>query len=377
MAVTDIRRLLFLFAALLLAVPTQAGVLPPDRADVMYHQYDGGGMKIDGPSVLVRKSVSDNISLSANYYIDQVSSASIDVITTASPYTEERTEYTLSGDYLLNKTIISLGTTTSTENDYDADTYFMGISQDFFGDLSTLALSYSYGDNDIYMSNDDTFSEHSKSQNYQFNWTQVVTKNLLMSFSYNIITDEGFLNNPYRQLRILTGSTYTYIKEKYPQTHTSHAFGIAGKYYLPIRAALSFDYRRYDDTWDINAYNIEFGYAQTFLEHWTAEAHVRHYSQSSANFYSDLFDQNYIYMGRDKELSEFTDTTYGIGITYEFKPKWTGDWIEKMSANLFIDYIQFDYKNFRDLTVTDVPPGSEPLYSFDATVTRLFFSVWY
>ena len=31
----------------------QASVLPEDRLDVLYHQYEGGGMKINGPSVLV------------------------------------------------------------------------------------------------------------------------------------------------------------------------------------------------------------------------------------------------------------------------------------------------------------------------------------
>ena len=66
MAVT--RPLLFLaglIAAALLTGTAQAAVLPADRADLMYHQYDGGGMTIDGPSVLVRKSVTDDVSVSA------------------------------------------------------------------------------------------------------------------------------------------------------------------------------------------------------------------------------------------------------------------------------------------------------------------------
>ena len=56
-----------------------AGVLPEDRADVLYFRYDGGGVTIDGPSVLVRKSIGEHVSVAANYYIDMVSSASIDV----------------------------------------------------------------------------------------------------------------------------------------------------------------------------------------------------------------------------------------------------------------------------------------------------------
>lgn len=56
-----------------------AAVLPEDRVDAMYHSYDGGGMSIDGPSILIRKKVSKAVSVSANYYVDSVSSASIDV----------------------------------------------------------------------------------------------------------------------------------------------------------------------------------------------------------------------------------------------------------------------------------------------------------
>ena len=72
-----------------------AGVLPEDRADALYHRYQGGGITISGPSVLVRKKIGEQFSVSANYYVDMVSSASIDVISTASPYSERRTQYSL------------------------------------------------------------------------------------------------------------------------------------------------------------------------------------------------------------------------------------------------------------------------------------------
>jgi len=81
-----------------------ASVLPEDRTDFLYHRYEGGGVTIDGPSVLIRKSVGKSLSLAANYYVDMISSASIDVITTASPYKEERTQYSLSGVYLRGNT---------------------------------------------------------------------------------------------------------------------------------------------------------------------------------------------------------------------------------------------------------------------------------
>jgi hypothetical protein len=41
-----------------------------------------------------------------------------------------------------------------------------------------------------------------------------------------------------------------------------------------------------------------------------------------------------------------------------------------------VDWIRFDYDNFRNVLVTEAAPGEEPFYSFDAVVIRAFFSFW-
>ena len=70
-------------------------MLPEERADTMYHYYSGDNVTIDGPSLLLRKNIKETVSVFGNYYVDSISSASIDVVTTgASPYEEERQEYT-------------------------------------------------------------------------------------------------------------------------------------------------------------------------------------------------------------------------------------------------------------------------------------------
>lgn len=367
-------------AALILPAYTAvASVLPADRADVMYHSYDGGGVTIDGPAVLVRKSVTEDVSVSAQYYVDQISGASIDVQVLASEYAEERTQYDIGADYLLNKTIITAGYSNSTENDYEADTYSVGVSQDFFGDLSTLSLNYSYGSDTVRETGNADREENIDRQSYQFSWTQVVTKNLLMNFIYHVITDEGYLNNPYRKFRYLSGSGYEWTEEKYPETRTSHAYAVRGKYYMPYRAAFGFEYRRFNDTWGINAYNMDLSYTHPFGEHWILDVHTRYYSQGAADFYADLFPsedyQNY--MGRDKELSKYTNNTLGFKVTYEMDTSWSHDWLEKASVSLAWDLLSIDYENFRDARVEGVTPGTEPLYSQEANIVRFFISAWF
>ena len=362
------------------AWPASAAVLPEDRADVLYHSYDGGGVEISGPSVLVRKQASSNTSVVANYYVDMVTSASIDVITTASKYEEEREEKSVGIDYLHGKSRMSLSYKVSEENDFDAESAHFNISQDMFGDLTTVTLGYSRGWDVVGKRNDASFAEDTNRQNYRIGLSQILTKNLIMGASYETITDEGYLNNPYRTVRYIDAGVsrgYSYQAEVYPRTRTSNALAFRARYYLPYRAALYGEVRFYQDDWGINAQDVEVGYTHPLGDHWIIDAHLRSYSQTKADFYSDLYPgldaQNFL--ARDKELSTFTTTTLGIGMSYEFvKGGWS--FIDKASVNLAYDLIQFDFEDFRDLR-SGGTVGEEPLYSYSANVIQLFVSIWY
>jgi hypothetical protein len=358
-----------------------AGVLPEDRADLLLHSYDGGGVTIQGPSLLVRKQFAQKFSASANYYVDKVSSASIDVITTASPYTEERTQYSLGLDYLHDRWTMNLGFTNSEENDYTAETFSFAISQDVFGDLTTVSLGYSLGNDIVRRRGDDTFQDDVQRQNYRLGLSQILTKNLLLGLSFETVTDEGFLNNPYRQIRYLdTGSSqgYSYEREIYPRTRTSDAGAVRLRYYLPYRAAVHAEYRQYSDTWQIKADTFELGYTHPLEAGWTIEGKLRFYSQDKAEFYSDLFaaSQFQNFMARDKELSTFASQGIRLAASYDIV---RGGWrfVERGTVNLIFDHLMFDYEDFRDLRNSGGVAGQEPFYSFDANVFQVFVSFWF
>jgi hypothetical protein len=358
-----------------------AGVLPEDRADVLLHSYDGGGVTIQGPSLLVRKQFAQKFSVAANHYVDKVSSASIDVVTTASPYEEERTQQSVGLDYLHDRWMMNIGFTNSEENDYTAETFSFGISQDIFGDLTTVSLGYSLGDDTVRRRGDANFEEQTERQHYRLGVSQILTKNLMLGLSFETITDEGFLNNPYRQVRYLDPTTpqgYSYEREEYPRTRSSDAGSIRMRYYMPYRAAVHAEYRQYGDTWDISADTFEIGYTHPIDLGWTFEGKFRTYSQSNADFYSDLFPRSQFqnFMARDKELSTFTSQTVRLAASYDIV---RGGWkfVERGTVNVILDHMMFDYEDFRDLRVTGVAPGTEPLYSFDANVLQVFVSFWF
>ncbi|MEL7186368.1 MAG: DUF3570 domain-containing protein [Pseudomonadota bacterium] len=371
--------------AFLLALTSNAfaGVLPDDRADVLYHLYDGGDVTIDGPSVLVRKKVGKSFSVVGNYYVDMITSASIDVVTQASQYTEERTQYSLGVDYLRGNTTMRVGWTTSEESDFDAETINFSVSQDMFGDLTTLTLSYALGDDLVRRSDDDTFREPLERQIYGVGITQILTKNLIATMNFETVTEEGnSLNNPYRSVRYFDiGSAlgYSYEPELYPFTRTTNAVGLRARYFLPYRAAIEGEYRFFTDTWDIESHTASISYIHPWRD-WTFTGKFRYHDQTGAHFFRDLFSgpQATNFRGRDKEISPLTSYTFKLAAAYEFKSDDGDPWgfIKRAKVTGSYSSLHVDYHEYSDLRALE-PIGSEPLYVLDADIIQLYVSFFY
>jgi hypothetical protein len=387
-------------ATFLLTRPGGSAVLPDDRADIFYSDYKGGGMDITGESVLVRKKVNENFSVEANYFIDKVSGASVDVLSNASPIKDERKQKSISLDYIHDKTQYNLSYTDSAERDYTSNTLHFSLSQDMFGDLTTITLGFSdsrdkVGKNDGgdglpgHRAPDVVWLGHAESRSYQAGLSQIVTKSLIAGATLEVITDEGFLANPYRLIRYADPSValgYSFFPQHYPNTHTSTAVEGRAKYYLPYRAAASVSYRYYSDTWGIHGNTEELDYTQPISNLWILEGRLRHYSQNHATFYSDLFpyvdSQNFV--ARDQDLAAQTDNTIGFKATYAFLPD---GWkiFKRGTATFDISRVQFKYSDFRDVKpyvlapagATLPSPGTEPLYSFGATVYQIYLSMFF
>ena len=368
-----------LLALIAFSTTSLAATLAPDAVDIMHHRYEGGGMEIDGPSILVRKSIGTQVSVTGHYYIDSISAASVDVIALgSSEYTEERTEMSAGIDFLHEKTIMSMGYTNSSENDYEANTVYFAVSQDFFGDLTTLTLGYAKGWDEVgQRGQPENEWEEADRSNYKIGVSQVITKHMLMGFDLDVITDEGKLENPYRRNRYIDGTApagYSFQQELYPDTRTSTAAALRALYYLPYRASVKAEYRFFRDTWGVQAHTMGAGYTHTFGDHWKADIHFRYYTQDKADFYADIFPfaGSQTHLARDKELSTYSGTTLGLGASYELK-QGVIPGIDRLLFSVLVDRLEFTYDDFRDLTDNpgSHPVGEEPLYEFDALVSRI------
>jgi len=364
-----------------LAAPVAAGDFGDDRVDVMYNRYDGGGLTVDGPAVLVRKTFADQYAITAGYQLDMISNASIDVVTTASPYSEDRHQFDLGFEYLSGKLSYGLGLSHSMEDDYESSTARFSVGQDLFGDLTRLSFGFALGWDDVSRNGVPSFSAEVNRRVYSLEISQILSPRLVAGLAWDVVTEEGFLSNPYGSIRYRDRDAtqgYSFQPEVAPRTRTGSAMALRARYQFPYRFAVHGEYRYYADDWDIRAHTLELGYTHGIGETLIFDAHYRFHTQDGADFYADLFPRRDFqqFMTRDRALSSMTTQTIGVGISYEFSARWLG-FLDRSSVNLSYDVILYDYDEYRDLRFTEAPVGREPLYSFDANVIQLYFSGWF
>ena len=125
------------------------------------------------------------------------------------------------------------------------------------------------------------------------------------------------------------------------------------------------------------------GYTQPAWRHWIFDGSVRYYRQNAADFYSDIFPRAELL-----ELHGPRPRAGGVPELYRRRRALPTSsriphvpWISKSTLNLRFDHLIINYSDYRNALLIDVAnkvlPGQEPLYSLDANVLQLFFSIWY
>ncbi len=359
MAATDwLKRLGALLGSLLAATGVRALDLPGDRAEGLFHSYTGGGVTANGPALLVRKSIADRVSLSASYYVDSVSNASIDVMTTASPFRERRTEYSFGADYVYRDSQITFGVNRSKEPDYTANRYSLDVSQEVFGGMTSVSLGFTRGADEVGKHDSPEFHDIATHWQYRVGVTQILTPRWIASANFEAIADDGYLGSPYRIARVFGAA----VPERNPRTRSSRALNFRVNGDLGSHDAVHLQYRYFWDTWAIKGHTLEAGYSRYFGDAWLADTTLRYYRQGHALFYSDNALSETTYVSRNRQLSTFNTIGLGAKLAYTVR-KVPGRYEIKVNGGY--EFVRFKYSDF-----TDLRSGS--LYGFNANVLQLY-----
>jgi len=351
------RALLGLVAGLL-APHARAVDLPADEAEAMVHVYDGGGVRAMGPALLVRKSLADRVSVHASSYVDMVSNASIDVVTTASPYKETRNEFGAGVDYVVRDTLISLSGSTSHEPDYTANRFSLDISQEVFGGMTTVALGFTRGSDKVGKKDSPEFADTARHWQYRVGISQILSPRWIMSLNAEALSDDGYLGSPYRSALVFGAA----VPERNPRTRSARAVVLRVNGDLGSRDAMHASYRYYTDTWEIKGHTLEVGYSRYFQEAWLADAYLRYYTQDKASFYSDNAQSETLYVSRNRQLSTFNNAAIGAKVSWLWR-KDPGKY--EIKVNGAYEFVHFNFKDF-----TDVRTGDK--YAYSASILQLY-----
>ncbi len=344
----------------------RAAALPEDRAEAMVHIYNGGGVTASGPAVLIRKSLADKVSLSGSLYVDQVSNASIDVVTTASKYSERRNDYGLAVDYAVRDSLITLAVGASKEPDYSTRNFSLDIAQETFGGMTTVNLGFSRAADDVGKIGDPGFTDKATHWQYRAGVTQILNPKWLASVNLEAISDSGYLGNTYRVARVFGAA----VPERHPRTRSSRAIKARAIGSLDEggrRDAVRGEYRYFWDNWDIKAHTLEAGYSRYLGQSFLADAFIRYYTQSAALFYNDNAQSETTYVSRNRQLADFNNIVVGGKLTFDWKNQ---PGLYDLKANAGLELYNIKYKNF-----TDVRTGG--LYSLRAAVLQFYLTATY
>lgn len=160
--------------------------------------------------------------------------------------------------------------------------------------------------------------------------TQVVSRNFLVQANYSYSHSSGYLNDPYKIVGVVDGTTgdaipvvpdpvfdgpsHLYLYEQRPDKRVKHSLYAQGKYYVGGKV-LDISYRFMTDDWQIDSHTVDMHFRWPIGESAYLEPHLRLYKQTAAEFYTpSLVDGQPLpeYASADYRLADFDATTAGM-----------------------------------------------------------------
>ncbi|MDH3429079.1 MAG: DUF3570 domain-containing protein [Gammaproteobacteria bacterium] len=203
--------------------------------------------------------------------------------------------------------------------------------------------------------------------------TQVISKNLLVQVNYSYSDASGYLNDPYKILSVVDGTSgdavpiapvpgvdspsHLNFYEHRPDSRRKHSLYSQAKYYMSGKV-LDASYRYMTDDWEIDSHTVDLRLRWPTGESQYLEPHLRFYSQSAAEFYRPhLTDGDPLpaYASADYRLGDFDAIT--AGLKYGWKTGGGNDMhvrleLYRQSGNIAADQLignQLDQDNYPDL----------------------------
>lgn len=156
--------------------------------------------------------------------------------------------------------------------------------------------------------------------------TQVINRKTLMQFNYGLTYEEGYLNDPYKQLSVVDdqGDPVRAIYESRPGDRVEHIFYWLTRWNMVGKDVFSLGLRYYTDDWGIESSTLDFTYRRQSHPRFYWEPHVRYYHQTESNFFKVGLRDGLAYPDHatsDMRQADLRGVTIGLRMGYTLKNK--------------------------------------------------------
>jgi hypothetical protein len=330
-----------LFVVSTLSVPALAEPIAEVRGRASTYR-DSDHTTVDTLAARLSVMPIEALKVSGGYLADIVSSASVDVVSAATPsFDETRHE----GDGQVAVTVDDLDVSASyrysVENDWRSHTGVLGGTLKLADKSTELGLSLAFTSNEVGRNEDDNFSRRLLAYAYSARVGQVLDRSTYASLTYEGSFNDGFQSSPYRYVTTSDGR-FTLL-EHHPEERIRHAAALEVIRYLLPQTSARAGYRFYIDSWGLSGHTGELRLIRDLGSYFTISVRERFYFQRAASFYEPWYGAPRAYMSVDRELSTFWDSFTGGSLSFEmgaFGP------FESIGADLAGDYFYFRFLDY-------------------------------
>jgi hypothetical protein len=245
----------------------------------------------------------------------------------ASGIRDSRRELSIAGSYYFDNATVTANTGYSTEDDYRSRYYGLSGQTNFNRDLTTVAAGVSYASDEIFPTDAELFNRVVKESKYStsafVSISQVIDQTSTYQAAFSVTEQSGFLSDPYK------------LRDVRPEQRTQLALSNSyRRFFVAADAALHINYRYYHDDFGVSSHTLDSAWYQNLGNSLQLIPHLRYYSQSAADFYSNV--DNFALPVTELQSSDYRLSSYGAisgGINLVAT---VGDWLISLNTERYI-----------------------------------------
>lgn len=240
---------------------------------------------------------------------------------------DRRSELSVGSRYYLENGSFAGNIGYSEENDYRAVYFGLNGERTYNNDLTTVSAGFSHSSDEIFPTDALLFNrvieEDKQSTSVFISVSQIINQVSSFQSALSFTEQSGFLSDPYK------------LRDIRPDDKTQIAWSNSyRRFFVAANAALHVNYRYYHDDFGISSHTSDLSWHQNFGRTFQVVPQLRYYSQSAANFFTnvdDFLSSPSEYQSSDYRLSAFGAVSGGFSVIADM-----GSWNATLTVERYL-----------------------------------------